>query len=145
MKKTRRMDFYLFISNNDSTAYFPKNKPDYFTVNLTKNLCLRGNWEVCVKDFSAYLTFDTNTKPKWINLITNIGEASYIKGKRVQILRRIPVPSRVERYSESFIAPYYFAVTGAPFSVITVNILNENLEQSHLTGDISLTLHFKQV
>ena len=139
------MDFYLFLCNKDSVRYFPTNRPSNFTINLeNSNLCIDGQWEVAITDISVFLEF-RKEKPRWLIITSDISEASYCGGRHIQILRRIPVPARAERYSETFSTRYYFKVTAFAFKSVNIRILNEDLDAAELGGDIAVTLHLKKV
>jgi hypothetical protein len=68
--------FYVYLSNQDkySKLMFPKNRTLDFTVKLSKNLKLEGDWEVGVKSITldqSWSTIETEIIPFWaINNLT---------------------------------------------------------------------------
>jgi hypothetical protein len=62
--------FHVYLSNQDkySKLIFPRNKTLDFTVKLSKNLKLEGDWEVGVKSIildQSWSTFETEIIPFW--------------------------------------------------------------------------------
>ena len=137
------MEHFLFISNRDSQDYYTANRPDIFTINCEQSICLPGFWTVALTEVSLNLSFNTPTRPDYLNIIVDFCQPSYIAGSYKQILRKIVIPAG-EKYSEIFSRPYYFKVNVPELNKFLVTILNRDLDLSGFTGEISFTLHLKQ-
>ena len=139
------MEHYLFLSSTDSLTYYPENTPEYFTVNLEQSLCLRGVWKVALTDINIELNFNSPRRPSHLELMVNICQPSFIYGKYLQTVRRLYIPPKTQSLYEVFPSPYYFNLKEAEFRSVTVNVLDQNLQASKLTGEINFTLHLKRV
>lgn len=52
-------DFYMTLFSNSSMDYHPGNKTSTFTVQLPRNICLHGEWEVALSEIQYPYSFFT--------------------------------------------------------------------------------------
>ena len=137
------MGFYLYISNRDSEDSFLSNKPDNFMVSLGQDYCLKGNWKVAVTEITVKLNFE-NPAPEQLCILLNICEPSFVAGHYKQIVRRLNIVEE-NVFHSTYSHPYFVNVNIQTFKNLNVQVLNEILKPSGLTGDILFTLLFKKV
>ena len=137
------MDSYLYISNSDSAKRFLTNKPDYFVIDLEQEFCLKGNWKVAVTEITVKLNFE-NPAPEQLCILLNICEPSFVAGHYKQIVRRLNIVEE-NVFHSTYSHPYFVNVNIQTFKNLNVQVLNEILKPSGLTGDILFTLLFKKV
>ena len=95
-------------------------------------------------EISLTLDFGEREQPDYVCITTDFIEPSYVAGGFKQILRRIRLP-QTATYSEIFTVPYYYSVNANQLNSFLIVVLDGKLGVSGLRGEISFTLHLRQI
>jgi len=141
VKKVVMEDFYVYLTSDDSIHLFPDNKPSEFTVNLGRNITLKGNWTCALKEITYHVHQDL---PETVYILCNKCEPSYVRNTYLPILRRLHFPLVEEgMYTDTLYEPFYMKVIDSNISNLTISIRGQ--DDSDVKFDyhsIKCVLHF---
>jgi hypothetical protein len=139
-------EHYLFLSSQDSLAYFPNNKAHSFTVKLPGTLKLSGHWKCAVVEM-VYVPQFQGEKPKQLYLCCDLVQESYGSNSMLPILRKVSVPSAISTKTVlTFPQNYYFDVSQEEVQYIQVYAKDQTLrDPSFMQEPLTCTLHLVRV
>lgn len=137
-------EFFLFLSSVDSKHY-RGNTPDNFTVQLSREIQLEGNWTCALTEISFKSNFSGTHVPSALNVCTNICDDSCVGDYNIQILRRIPVLYMNSSVQHLYTVPYFIPVVKNNFNNITVYITDENLNSPSIESEVLCTIQLKKL
>ncbi len=131
----------LFLSSADSHKHYANNTKNEFLIELGQMYDLKGTWTVELMEIQCSLA--SKDTSKYIYVLTDLCENSYIKDKHLPILRRIPLTND-KRIEKTFIQPYAVKVVHSQIQRLRVYITNEhNKPISFSSEPLYLTLRLK--
>ena len=142
-----RMERYLYIRSDESTAYFSNNKVYRFKVHLSLPLSLNGNWRVALTEFRA--VEDSKSKLKSVDVLyiySDICKESIVHVHRVEqpLLRRL-VKNKRKSWEYLLETLYYLPVPKKELREFQIYIkAADGAFASDLKEPWHLTLHLKQ-
>ena len=140
-----RMERYLYIRSDESTAYFSDNKVYRFKVHLSLPLSLSGNWRVALTEFRA--VEDSKSKLKSVDVLyiySDICKESIVHGVEQPLLRRL-VKNKRKSWEYLLETPYYLPVKKKELREFQIYIkAADGAFASDLKEPLHLTLHLKQ-
>ncbi len=127
-------EFYVFLSNLDSSLLYPDNNANEFTVNLKKTILLEGVWSVGLKHIKCEFEHPAQAA----HVISNICDESYVFNEYKPLL--CVIHPKLKKYDEYFENPIYVPVKLNIFDNIAISIR----EGGELVKTTYCVLHFKQ-
>ena len=136
------MSLRMVLRSTDSSEYFD-NKPNYFRIQLNKQVQLDGYWTVALTEFTTE-SWNPNKKYREVFICCNICEETFVGGKDMPLLRRVYLGEKPES-NVIYKLPYYVPVKIGELQQICIYITDRagNLVP-FLDGPVSITLHFKK-
>ena len=139
-------DRFLYLSSDDSEAFYPDNKPNHFTVKLPGTLKLPGQWE-CALTEVVYHTEFNSPRPQSLYICSDIVQVSYGCDALLPILRKVAVPASLNMKAIlSFPQNFYIPMAQEELQYITIYIKDEILEDpSFEIGPFNCSLHLRRI
>jgi hypothetical protein len=139
-------EHYLFLSSQDSLAYFPNNKAHRFTVKLPGTLKLSGHWKCAMMEV-VYVPQFEGEKPKELYLCCDLVQESYGSNSMLPILRKVSVPTALGNKTVlTFPQNYYFNVSQEEVQYVQIYVKDQKLQDPSLMQEpLSCTLHLVQI
>lgn len=139
-------EHYLFISSQDSLAFFPNNKTHRFTIKLPGILKLSGTWKCALVEMTYFPQF-SGERPKQIYLCSDLVHESYGSDSMLPVLRRIPVPTALNsKATLTFPQNYYFPVSREEVQYVHIYLKDQKLQNpSFVAEPFTCTLHLVRV
>jgi hypothetical protein len=131
---------YIVVSNGDSEAYYPDNKPHHFRVKLSKSLKLPS--ETGVGLCEIHISENTGTTGM-LGLNLTICNGLILDGIQSNVLRKFHVKRNVH---EAFPVIYYMPVEKLFSDTLEVYLSGSDGKLASLGADakVECTLHFKE-
>lgn len=131
-------DYYVHVSSDDSSRYFPDNKANDFTVLLPTPLELRGrSWKCALVQTSIP---DSTSTDDYFTICCDFLSDSIIDGQLKPVLRRLRVDgANAVSLSPQYITPKYGHIDQMHFSL---RLENNSLLPVDKSGKSYFTLHF---
>ena len=137
------MDHYVYLTSDDSKAYFSDNAPYNFRVHLTKPLILKGFWKVSLVEFYAQVSSKVKNAKQTLYVYCDFCKESTVSGELQPILRRL-TSTKNNRWAYSFDSDFYLPLTKHHIYEMNIYIKMENGElATQLNNPLMITLHFK--
>ena len=142
------MDRFIYITSEDSGAYFPENKTYKFKVHLKLPLSFSGFWKVALVEFHGTVANKRRVaKAKSdfaIYIYTNICKGSIVCGIEKPLLRRLELNS-TNGWNYILDSPFYVPLKLTELLEFEVEIkTGDGAHATFLAAPLFLTLHFKQ-
>ena len=117
-------EHFLFLKSDDSLDFYPLNRPDNFTVQLSEPIHLDDSiWICALRDFTCHLTYPQN-----LYIFCDIVQDSHVFGRKLPIMQRVPEMVNDQTYVvESYDSSVCFKITRPVLTHITVYIKNAQL------------------
>ena len=132
------MEFFLFLSSEDSKAYFPQNNPGQFSVALPDVLYLDGTWTCALRDIQCWPSTSSD-----LYVFCDAVEDSYVRDRKLPILQRIPQSDTGSHVIETYDSTIQFKVSRSVINTLTLYIRDSTMKPvSFKTGATYCTLHF---
>ena len=138
---------YLFLTSTDGLDVYPQNNCTDFTVDFPNPIELNSDktlimqeWHVALIDININLPISLKNS---VIVMCDLVENSYIKGKRLPLLRILP---GAMLDGASLHIPYYMKLNTTSFRSLRIYLLDINFEsiENEISEDITstCTLHF---
>jgi hypothetical protein len=140
--------FYMFVSSNDSIAYFSENKPYHFKVYLPEPVILKPQtWTLGLVEIE--FTYSSSNGNRNLEIYTDITNESLIHGKKRRILRRLTIPTPQDKeltINKGFFPIIPMIINTSELVSITLYICDESGKPAtFLKGKRDCTLEFKPI
>jgi len=84
------MEHTIVVSSNDSSRYFPQNKPEHFVCILSCPIEIKGNWRVCLKALSFELEqAAADGEPVIFDVFMTQTSGTIFRGQESMLLSRV--------------------------------------------------------
>jgi hypothetical protein len=146
-------DIYMHVSDKDSAAYFPQNRPSIFRVKLKTTLNLTGSWKIgvcCVDMTNIDVKRNKATGVSRLFITCSACTGLIVNGEQTRVLRCIELEHDVhEVYTDIFYVPVEVSfLDSIEFTVITDLSTYGLFELKDASDDnigiVSMTLHLKR-
>lgn len=98
------MSLRMVLASTDSSEYFD-NKPEFFRIQLSKQIQLDGYWMVGLTEFTTH-SWIHSRKQSEIYVCCDICQEMFIGGKEISLLRRVFLSDKKED-NLIYTNPYY--------------------------------------
>jgi hypothetical protein len=134
--------YYLHLSCNDSSEFYPTNDPSDFRVKLPRPLNLDGKWECGLINISFWPQFGTSENPREIYICSDIVGNSYALDGLYPILKRISAPENHNlKVNINYANVDFIHVNQSTLQSVHIYIFdNKGVTPSFLTKDLYCTL-----
>lgn len=139
MITAREMEHYLFVSSDNSLNYHPSNSASDFTVELSQDIKLEGDWKIALLDFSC-----DSAGRDYLRVCCDICFPSWLDDQYMPVLRSFPISEGFT--SRVFAFPYYIPIHCHSLKRIRVYIIGDNTSEAALRSTpLKCTLHLKKI
>ena len=141
-KQTQTNGFYLYLSSQDSTTYFPSNTTGHFVVKLPEVYKLPGHWEVALTEIHFPVVTDKTPGP--FSVHSDICEETVTGGIKAPVLRKI-FDTTTTSIEATFTQNYYIPVRSQELGSIRIFIKSDKGNTvSFKEGVLHCTLHIRK-
>jgi hypothetical protein len=138
----KRDQYYLHLNCNDSSKFYPSNKPADFRINLPKPLSLDGYWECALVNISFWPEFESSVKPKEMYICSDIVGNSYALQNLYPVLKRVSLQENlITKVNTNYSHVDFVPVTHSVLQSVRIYIIdNAGLTPSFLIKDLYCSL-----
>ena len=133
-------DFYVLVSSNDSTSYFPANVAADFKIHLKRRMILQGHWVCALTELHCQNPVRKGIKAMCV--YSNICDTSIIGDDVAPLMRRIPIQNTT---NYEFKNRNYIRVALSEIGMIHIYIKTDRYKGMRIAGAVNCTLHFKWI
>ena len=146
---------YMYVTNKDSSLYFPQNDASIFRVKLKNTLILKGSWKIglCTIDMTNVDVKGNNSAgARGLFITCNVCTGLIVDGVQTRVLRCVQLePDIHDTYSAIFYVPVEVGFLDTiEFGVITdvskpaLFGVKSTDDSAVIAGTLSMTLHLKR-